>query len=974
MENIVINFQVDNSQLISTIELLQKTGQVSQADAERFKALGVAATTGLNKPLTETQQALNQIALQGQKTNAILTDFGAKSKAAADTSKNSFEGLKSTLLSVGGALGIAFSVAEVINFGKEAVKAYAAAEKSAIQLLGALNGNVTAQESLLTFAKQTSEKFAIPQQAINSQSSFLAIEGRTEAQIQKTILAAIQLSAVTGEDLAGSVFKLNATYEGNIGRLARLNRGFKDLSTSQLENGAAVDLVLEKYNGFAEKGLAGVAGQLQRTQTEIEELKVSIGKSLAPSFALIEHDALLAFQNIISGAKDLFDKNKSILNPANYFGANDSVNAIESNKKLLEEQTAIARKSLEDFTSERLARVIMADLEELKSRKNLSDTKRSYLQAEMNAAADLIRLKQAGLNDEKNGIITLKKLNEELADLKKKQLQIPDPLGTGKAANDAILKQIVDTQKKIDDISGKTAEETRKKQAEALKKLNEDAAKASTELLAAKQKADDDELVSVETNEIRKLEAKQKAFDREKQQALANAVELEKITTAQPAGVTKFESKVDVTTGQTIQIAVSGDKDAVKAFNSFVLSETVKTNDEIKGETAKTQAEIAKIKLELNKKNQEEDLKNTLTAIDLSAAEEKQRIIEQFIASGDFSKSAETELQKQLLAIDENYGNAKIEEEKRVIKAKIAAGVDVSANQDRLGQIQIDSDKRVTDEALKQIALRTQAENELANLKKEVTQAAVNFAKEITDNFFQSNIDNLTAQGQAQSDASDAQAAKLQDELNRKVISQKQYNAQLAALEKKKAADQKIIDAQIAEEKRKQAIANKLLGIFNIGINTAEAVIKTEAELGFILAAPLIPFIIALGAIQAAAVAAQPLPKFHKGRLAQIDASEEMAIIRKDETIFNPDQSRQYAPTFRAIYNGSIKPQLINDYVNLKLKGDFRQNSHTLDTKKLAYDIAWVLRDQNVMANIKNPDELGKSIAKHLPQIDPRKW
>jgi hypothetical protein len=64
-----------------------------------------------------------------------------------------------------------------------------------------------------------------------------------------------------------------------------------------------------------------------------------------------------------------------------------------------------------------------------------------------------------------------------------------------------------------------------------------------------------------------------------------------------------------------------------------------------------------------------------------------------------------------------------------------------------------------------------------------------------------------------------------------------------------------------AELKRKEAIAQKAASLFSIALDTAKGVMKATAELML----PLIPFIIAAGAVQAATVMAKPLPQFAKG-------------------------------------------------------------------------------------------------------------
>lgn len=111
------------------------------------------------------------------------------------------------------------------------------------------------------------------------------------------------------------------------------------------------------------------------------------------------------------------------------------------------------------------------------------------------------------------------------------------------------------------------------------------------------------------------------------------------------------------------------------------------------------------------------------------------------------------------------------------------------------------------------------------------------------------------------------------------IINQR-YEDQLSRLEKQKEnelqivgsnqAAQDAINKRYAQEeakiKRKQAIAQKEEALFQIAINTAAAIMKNNAELGFIAAQPLNILTLIEGALQAAIVIAKPIPKFFKGR------------------------------------------------------------------------------------------------------------
>jgi len=80
--------------------------------------------------------------------------------------------------------------------------------------------------------------------------------------------------------------------------------------------------------------------------------------------------------------------------------------------------------------------------------------------------------------------------------------------------------------------------------------------------------------------------------------------------------------------------------------------------------------------------------------------------------------------------------------------------------------------------------------------------------------------------------------------------------------ETKKSAIEEKYAKKAADLKRKQAIADKLGALFQIALNTAIGVTSATSMVATI---PLVPFIIAAGALQAAAVLAKPIPAYKEG-------------------------------------------------------------------------------------------------------------
>lgn len=147
----------------------------------------------------------------------------------------------------------------------------------------ALKGNEAAQNRLLAQASRIQENTIFDDDSVQQAQTFLATQGRTETQIQKVIDAAVELSTVTGVDLQTAVMQLDGTFEGNIGKLAKLDSAFKKLTPAQLANGAAADLLIEKYGGTAKAMGDTTAGQAEKLNNQLGELHETVGEQLTPA-------------------------------------------------------------------------------------------------------------------------------------------------------------------------------------------------------------------------------------------------------------------------------------------------------------------------------------------------------------------------------------------------------------------------------------------------------------------------------------------------------------------------------------------------------------------------------------------------------------------------------------------------------------------------------------------------------------------
>lgn len=277
--------------------------RIEKLTIARDKSNDTAKIARYNDLITQQQERLKNLAtVPAPRITADLEKQIAGLKSKVNPLADSFKALGRTIIA-------AFAVDNVIRFGRQAVLAFAAQEKSRQQLLNALNGQVEVQQRLLEQAEELKDATATDDDTINSLQVFLATQGRTEEQIRKTTLAAIEFAAVTGDDVQTVLRNLDATFEGNIGRLGRFDKRFQEFTKTELANGAAIDLINEKYRGFAEGTLNTTAGKLRQAEIAVDDFKKRLGEILVlnvfPQYQRAAEDLLNPLKDLANAAVDI---------------------------------------------------------------------------------------------------------------------------------------------------------------------------------------------------------------------------------------------------------------------------------------------------------------------------------------------------------------------------------------------------------------------------------------------------------------------------------------------------------------------------------------------------------------------------------------------------------------------------------------------------------------------------------------------
>lgn len=171
----------------------------------------------------------------------------------------------------------------------------------------------------------------------------------------------------------------------------------------------------------------------------------------------------------------------------------------------------------------------------------------------------------------------------------------------------------------------------------------------------------------------------------------------------------------------------------------------------------------------------------------------------------------------------------------------------------------------------------------------------------------------------------------------------------------KKLITEKELARKKLEIKRKQAQADKMESLFNIGISTSQS-IMASAKMGFPAAIPFIAMAAALGAVQLAAVASKPLPKYWKGRKG---GAGELAMVGEH----GPEM--MWVPSGASIVPNHVSRDVIKNGREDLLKNWNIPSVHSIEIPRVSKETVREVRDVQRQHDI-DYDLLGKSVAKHI--------
>lgn len=349
-----------------------------------------ADTKGFESGVKKAQSASKKL---GKSITDVVKGFGKSGLSGAITSAGL--ALGGIGLAVGTAVKAIKGITKALGECAEAYKVQLQAERA---LDTAINNSPyvsgTASKALKDFASEMQKVSNLGDEEIIPQMTQLITTSRTEAEVMKIIATASDMSASGTMSFDQAVTQLNATLNGNIGRLGQQNAELKGLTDEELKSGKAVEILGEKYKGLAQ----ATVDTKKQLQNAIGDLKETFGSVFEKAMTPMRK----FFIEIIQGWADARKAKQE------YEGA---MIAIEKGEATANDYRIKEKKLLEEIEA------VEGDL-----RKQAEELGMPYEEA-YNLMADWQRAQLEAMKEELDNTRLLAKMHEGLEKIKQKEAE-----------------------------------------------------------------------------------------------------------------------------------------------------------------------------------------------------------------------------------------------------------------------------------------------------------------------------------------------------------------------------------------------------------------------------------------------------------------------------------------------------------------------------------------------------------------------
>lgn len=219
---------------------------------------------------------------------SIVIDTKVDSSGAEKGVKGLSSGLGALAKKALPVAAVAASIKKVASELLKTAEVYKKQAKAEIQLETAARNNpyldTSSVQKLKNYASELQKISTVGDEELLPFMAQLASSGRTQAEIQDIMRAALDASASGAVELGTAVRSLNQSYEGNVGALGRVLPSLKNLTAEELKQGGAVRAVSKAYEGMAKK-TAEATGTAEQLNNAWGDFKENIGQTVEGALA-----------------------------------------------------------------------------------------------------------------------------------------------------------------------------------------------------------------------------------------------------------------------------------------------------------------------------------------------------------------------------------------------------------------------------------------------------------------------------------------------------------------------------------------------------------------------------------------------------------------------------------------------------------------------------------------------------------------
>jgi hypothetical protein len=200
--------------------------------------------------------------------------------------------------------GVTFSATALVAFSKKAVKAFAEDEVAAksLQLQLENTGNAFRVTEVEAYIKSLEKTYAILTDLRAPFQTLLNVTGSVELA-QRSLEAALDISAGTGQSLANVVGAISAGVRGQTRGIKSLNTGIDENILATGDMNKIMEELEKRFSGQAAARLDTYAGKMDVLKKSSDEASKIIGESLVDALMILSKDNTV--ENLSSDFEDL---------------------------------------------------------------------------------------------------------------------------------------------------------------------------------------------------------------------------------------------------------------------------------------------------------------------------------------------------------------------------------------------------------------------------------------------------------------------------------------------------------------------------------------------------------------------------------------------------------------------------------------------------------------------------------------------